>query len=888
MPVGDLVPLIEAAEVSVIAMIDRPGTRPTPSDGQPLLLEPKVFSHQADDDLEAQAVRERAAQRPGCCQAILICLCCPCRCVADFSAAWRACCPGMHDCVCGAFGSIAGVASLALFYADVGSDALLALELARTSNPIWAGLTLAFISLQYFAAYLGVLLYLRSVYSAWSCTFVGFLLVGFPLGPLVLDVLMFLEPINLMCLLPSCGLLCLIPSSQLHYLLPAYRSTRTLLEVTLESLPQSILQAYIYYRLATAPEAAGSLSHFPIATLEVSLSLSFVSFLKAWIGGPCQPELEPRGCIASSLSAATRQLERRRPCNYSHESTPFELSCAGSLDRGSRPADGSARVPRTAADDGGETSARASRGACVQAEERACEPTRGSRGGNAAPICHRPQYYLSLHARLLYVILAWARRIRAPHPRAASAPILFLERMCVRASPSFRPPSARALPPRARAQAGLPINALRRNAISEFICQFTLSDRQVEQLATALEFNTSLRRIQMGRLDLHSGVRTPALALYHRCASLAPLGCASLDACRPPVLCAFSVCCTCVVRVWCVCVVCVCGQTATLDASAWGDGDLESSEAMLIAAASTVPLLASLEEVTVDAGGPLPVKLLNGCTPATTVDLTSRRLGPHSARMVGALLRANRSATPRTLLLPNNNLTAHGDDMEGLRMLCGGITACRGLANINLSNNFICGAKASKGTLLEGIEAVAHAVEQSQSLTSLTLGNNRLGDRGASVLAAAMKSSALTAIDLCENGISRGGAKALSAAMGQMECLRTINLRSNAIDSEAIKPIASAMEASRSLTEVNLSNNFLRVRGTKELAAVVAKSGTLRSLNLANNALTDDGARALAPALAKSRTLVYLDARNNGLTADTKKLLKQSASGRGVETELLL
>lgn len=90
-------------------------------------------------------------------------------------------------------------------------------------------------------------MYLTKVYSYRSCPFTSFALFGLPLGPIVLDVLMFLEPLHLMCLLPC---------MQLRYLLPAYRATRTLLEVTLEGLPQSVLQAYIFYKMRSSGEGS--------------------------------------------------------------------------------------------------------------------------------------------------------------------------------------------------------------------------------------------------------------------------------------------------------------------------------------------------------------------------------------------------------------------------------------------------------------------------------------------------------------------------------------------------------------------------------------------------------------------------------------------------------
>ena len=166
-----------------------------------------------------------------------------------------------------------GVATVLLYYADVLSDLLLAQDLFITGNPIWGSLTITFVALQYVACYVGVLLYMRTVYGADSCAFVLFVLFGFPLAPIVLDILMFFEPLMLI------EWLC---CSQLKYLLPAYRSTRTLIEVNFEGMPQSILQLYIFARMAgVGPPVTAGLASVSMELLLRSLGLSLLSFTKA-------------------------------------------------------------------------------------------------------------------------------------------------------------------------------------------------------------------------------------------------------------------------------------------------------------------------------------------------------------------------------------------------------------------------------------------------------------------------------------------------------------------------------------------------------------------------------------------------------------------------------
>ena len=56
--------------------------------------------------------------------------------------------------------------------------------------------------LQYVAVYLRVLPYLRSTFGRSSCIYQLFLYFGFPIGMILLDVLMFLEPFGLLPVVP--------------------------------------------------------------------------------------------------------------------------------------------------------------------------------------------------------------------------------------------------------------------------------------------------------------------------------------------------------------------------------------------------------------------------------------------------------------------------------------------------------------------------------------------------------------------------------------------------------------------------------------------------------------------------------------------------------------
>ena len=109
--------------------------------------------------------------------------------------------------------------------------------LLNTGNVLWAVQGICLLVLQFFVVHLRVLPYLRSSFGSQSALYLVFLFFGFPAGLLVLDALMFLEPFGLLAVLPF--------PDWLKQFVPAYKATRIIAEVVIESLPQCFLQSYI-------------------------------------------------------------------------------------------------------------------------------------------------------------------------------------------------------------------------------------------------------------------------------------------------------------------------------------------------------------------------------------------------------------------------------------------------------------------------------------------------------------------------------------------------------------------------------------------------------------------------------------------------------------------
>jgi hypothetical protein len=101
-----------------------------------------------------------------------------------------------------------------------------------------------------------------------------------PFGCFFLDMLMFLEPFGLLPFVP-------MPET-LRQFIPAYKATRVIAEVVIESLPQSVLQAFIYISVirhtqdGSATEKEWAMLEFADA-LPKSILISTLATLKTWM-----------------------------------------------------------------------------------------------------------------------------------------------------------------------------------------------------------------------------------------------------------------------------------------------------------------------------------------------------------------------------------------------------------------------------------------------------------------------------------------------------------------------------------------------------------------------------------------------------------------------------
>lgn len=176
--------------------------------------------------------------------------------------------------------TMGGVMAISIYFADIISDVQVLTLLWQTGNYVWSWMSVFLLVSQFLVVYLRVIPYLITTFGSDSAVTISFIWLGFPTGLFLLDFLMFLEPFGLLAVLPF--------PDWLRTFVPAYKATRIIAEVAIESLPQCILQAYIYtvviksVAAGTASESEAALYEFSSA-LPQSILISIVAMLKTWI-----------------------------------------------------------------------------------------------------------------------------------------------------------------------------------------------------------------------------------------------------------------------------------------------------------------------------------------------------------------------------------------------------------------------------------------------------------------------------------------------------------------------------------------------------------------------------------------------------------------------------
>ncbi|XP_072109319.1 NACHT, LRR and PYD domains-containing protein 3-like isoform X1 [Mobula birostris] len=180
------------------------------------------------------------------------------------------------------------------------------------------------------------------------------------------------------------------------------------------------------------------------------------------------------------------------------------------------------------------------------------------------------------------------------------------------------------------------------------------------------------------------------------------------------------------------------------------------------------------------------------------------------------------------------------------------------------------------------IEDLAAALSENRSLLVLELSNNKLGNSGIKYLSVALKNPGckIKKLSLKANGLTAACVEDLFSALSINQSLTTVSLGSNKLGDAGVHQLPKCL---RNVEELELDDNNLSACCTEDLASTLSTYQSLRALNLSNNNLGDSGMKRLFAALTKvNQNLEELRLWTVGLTVscapDLTSMLRKSCS----------
>jgi Ran GTPase-activating protein (RanGAP) involved in mRNA processing and transport len=232
------------------------------------------------------------------------------------------------------------------------------------------------------------------------------------------------------------------------------------------------------------------------------------------------------------------------------------------------------------------------------------------------------------------------------------------------------------------------------------------------------------------------------------------------------------------------------------------------------------------------------------------------------------------------------NLASNGMGSEGIRLLCQGLKGNRVITELNISSNNV-------GPV--GCEYLSKVLKEC-NIIRLEMERNQISDRGASILANALKvhpSPTLEYWDLCENRItldgireicemlkndkkmsvlkldynefSNPGAEQIEMMLEVNKSLKALHIARNVIEDEGAKSIGKSLRSNDTLTKIDLSHNYIEDEGAKIFSNSLKHNATLTSLDLSHNRIGDKGGITLAEVLRHNSTLQFLSIKENDM-----------------------
>ncbi|MEE6501263.1 hypothetical protein FKM82_004114 [Ascaphus truei] len=177
----------------------------------------------------------------------------------------------------------------------------------------------------------------------------------------------------------------------------------------------------------------------------------------------------------------------------------------------------------------------------------------------------------------------------------------------------------------------------------------------------------------------------------------------------------------------------------------------------------------------------------------------------------------------------------------------------------------------------DGAEHLAKALHRNETLRSLTMTGNKIGNKGGMFFASMLQiNSTLEELDLGDCDLEDTTIH-ISQMLKVNRSLRELHLSKHQMTDSGVEHLCKALQENFTLKYLNLSCNKITRDGVKCLAKLLETNTTLEILDLASNRIEDDGAIYLSETIDfYNSSLKALSVVSNNITGKGLKALAAS------------
>ncbi|CAH3183572.1 unnamed protein product [Porites lobata] len=208
---------------------------------------------------------------------------------------------------------------------------------------------------------------------------------------------------------------------------------------------------------------------------------------------------------------------------------------------------------------------------------------------------------------------------------------------------------------------------------------------------------------------------------------------------------------------------------------------------------------------------------------------------------------------------------------KGGRAIAAALEQNTTLTSLNLHDNYLEG---------DGGAAIAAMLKENCYITELDVSSNHLGARGCQWMCDMLQNNVtLLKINLSDNDFNDKDTVFLLDALKGNDKLTWMNLSCNKFSEKSGDNLGLGISSNDSLEHLDLSWNHIRRHGAIEIANGLRTNCTLKTFNLSYNGFSNDGAVALGEAVRANNTLLELDISNNRITTQGAMCIAKGLEG---------